>query len=223
MKVIIIAIATSPFLVGNALADNCQTASFADSQTYQTALAKKKIYFQDDKGKPTASYIIKGDEVVVVSQQAGKACVDFSTSKSETSGWVALSDLGPLRKQPSNVADWEGTFQRDEFGSSIELTPQKDGKVRASGDAYWAMSAESAKNGALHDGSIEDVGEVKDGAAHIGSAAKDGTDCSVDLRLLSNHYLIATNQGVGYGDDAKASGCWGANVTFEGLYVRVNK
>lgn len=209
--------------MGSALAEDCQTANFADSQAYQTAMAKKKIYFQDDKGAQTASYILKGDEVVVVSQQAGKACVEFSTPKAETSGWVALNDLGPLRKPPSTVADWKGTFQRDEFGSSIELTPQKDGKVKASGDAYWAMSAESAKNGALHDGSMEDAGEVKDGAAHIGSPAKDGTDCSVDLRLLSSHYLVAGNQGVGFGGDAKASGCWGANVTFEGLYVRVKK
>ena len=108
----------------------------------------------------------------------------------------------------------------------VDLSHHNDvadfGKVKASGDAYWAMSAESAKNGALHDGSFEDVGEVKDGAAHIGSP-QDGMDCSVDVRLLSSHYLIAGNQGVGMGDDDKASGCWGANVTFEGLYVRVKK
>jgi hypothetical protein len=211
-----------PLVMGSALADECQNVNFGESQTYQTALATKKANFADDKGAATKSYVLKGDEVVVISEIAGKACVEFATPKAETWGWVSVSDLGPLRKPPSNVSDWKGKFQRDEMGSEIELTPKKNGMVEASGDAYWAMSAELAKTGALHDGSFGDVGEVKDGAAHIGSP-QDGMDCSVDVRLLSSRYLIAGNQGVGMGDDDKASGCWGANVTFEGLYVRVKK
>ena len=212
-----------PLLTGSALAEECQQASFADPTISGTALATKKIHFLDDKGAPTSSYVLKGDEVIIVSQQASKACVEFASVKGDARGWIALSDLGPVHKPPTSSSHWTGTFQRDELGSFIELKSQKNNKIAASGEAYWAMSLESAKAGGASDGGIEDSGEVKDGTLHIGAPEKDGVDCGVDLRLLSDRYLLASNQGVGYGDDAKASSCWGHNVTFEGLYVRVKK
>lgn len=209
------------FMAGQALAAECTDADFAASVDYTTALAKKKTTLLDDKGAATHSYVLKGDEVIVTSREGNKACVTYASVKGGASGWVPMTDLTTPNKPPNDIASWTGRFERDELGSYITLTACKGGKILASGLALWAMSLENAKNGGANEGDMEGEGAPNKGLLHIDGKQADGNDCSVDLRLLSRHYLIATNERIGTG--GKAEICWGHNVRFEGLYVRVKK
>lgn len=219
MKLALAALALGLALPNLARAEECQQPVMANAADYTVAMAKRKSTFQDDSGKHIASYILRGDEVLVVSQKGALACVDFATLNSETSGWLPLADLGPLRRPMLKPSDWNGKFQRDILGSYVELKPLAGNVISATGEAYWAMSLEMAKKGGLNMGDIGDRAEIKNGIAQIGAPQKGETDCSVDLRLLSKHYLLVAK----HTPDDGSLVCWGHNVTFDGLYVRVKK
>ena len=215
MKPILIIMALMLIPTSSAWADSCDNTLFKNSQGIQTATAKKKIYFQNDKGALEKSHILKGDKVVIISQVSGKACAFFLTPKTDIWGWVELKDLGPLRKLPTKLADWKGTFQ-DGLGSVIKLTPQMNGRVKAYGMAVWG----DIKSSSAHDGEIDDEGEIKDGVVDIGSPEANGIDCTVELRLLSRNVLLAQKKD----RSTEASSCWGFNVSFNGFYyLKVKK
>ena len=219
MKLAILAAVIGIGLSQSAHAEQCQQPVLADAANYKVAIAKRKTNFFGDQGNPTSAYILRGDEVVVVSQTDKMACVEFSNANSGGLGWLKLADLGPIQKQTLKPADWAGNFQRDNLGSFVELKAQPGGVLSAKGGAYWAASAELAKKWGPNIGELEGDGKIENGVVHIGTPEKDGTDCTVDLRLLSKHYIIVAKHTA---DDGSLS-CWGHNVSFDGLYVRVKK
>ncbi len=219
MKVAIAAVMVGIALAQSARSEECQQPVLADAANYTVAIAKRKTNFQDDKGSQTAAYILRGDEVVVVSQSGPMACVEFSNVNSGALGWLKLADLGPLQKQTLKLADWAGEFKRDNLGSFVKLKPQSADVISATGGAYWAASLELAKKWGPNIGEVEGSGKIENGVVHIGTPEKDGTDCSIDLRLLSKHYMIVAKHTA----DNGSLSCWGHNVSFDGLYIKVKK
>lgn len=199
-------------------AEVCGQPIFEGSADYATALVKApgKTRFSDDAGKPASAYLLPGDEVVVMDSVGPKSCVAYESTKLEmTTGWIPTASLGPMAKPVVRPAGWRGTFIADSFGTQIRLKPLANGHISADGEAYWAMSAQAAENGALHDGSMSGEGALKDGALHIDSSS-DGAPCRVDIRRLGRTYLVAKDNIV---EQDGGPACGGANVTFTGLYV----
>ncbi|MFT3986657.1 hypothetical protein [Aestuariivirga sp.] len=199
-------------------AAECGEPDFGDSGSYVTAIIKAvgKTKFTDDAGKAMSAYLLRGDEVVVMSHDGSKSCVAYENRKFDvTTGWISSASLGAAMSAVSAPKGWQGAFTADNYGTQIRLKPLKNGQVSADGEAYWANSPEAAQNGGLHDGAMSGEGIVKDGALHINSSS-DGAPCKVDMRRLGRTYLIAEDNIV---EQDGGPACGGANVSFTGLYV----
>ncbi len=209
-----------------ALAKDCGSYGFDGSENYSGAVITKaagKVHFKDDAGKEQATYLLPGDEVVVLSQDKDSSCAVYVSNKfAETTGWLPSAALSPL--PAANTANaWHGTFVRDELGSTAKLKVLKNGHVEAMIEAYWAMSVELASQGGANVGDLGGDGELKAGALHIApdpsdnSPAKD--NCAGDVRRIGTRYLLVEDnrEKLPSGDILT---CAGHNVSFTGLYIK---
>jgi len=205
-----------------ALAAECGEPDFGESGSYSAAAIKAagKTRFSDDAGKAMSAYLLKGDEVIVMSQDGQKSCVAYENAGFDvTTGWIVSTALGQAAPVVSVGKSWRGAFTADSYGTQIRLKPLKNGRVSAEGEAYWANSQEAAETGGLDDGAMSGEGSVKDGVLHIDSSS-DGAPCKVDMRRLGRTYLIAEDNII---EQAGGPACGGANVSFTGLYVLGSK
>lgn len=205
-----------------AAAEVCGEPEFGGSAGYATAVVKAsgKTRFSDDSGEATSAYLLRGDEVVVMDSAGTKSCVAYKSVKFDlTTGWIPSASLGPAARPVTRPAGWRGTFIADSLGTQISLKPLANGRISADGEAYWAMSAQAAETGGLHEGSMTGEGTLQNGALDIDSSS-DGAPCKVGMRRLGRSYLIAEDNIVEQGG---GPACGGANVTFTGLYVLKSK
>ncbi len=209
-----------------AFAEDCSTYGFDGSENYSGAVINKaagKVHFKDDAGKEQSTYLLPGDEVVVLSMQNNLSCVVYVSNKfEETTGWLPSADLKAL-PTANNADSWRGTFIRDELGSKAQLKALKNGHVKVDVEAFWAMSVELAKQGGANVGDLGGEGALKAGALHIMPDASDKLtvqdNCIGDLRRIGRRYLlIEDNRDKLRGDSILT--CAGHNVTFSGLYIK---
>jgi hypothetical protein len=188
----------------------------------------------EQAGCPNASaacamgaFVIGGDAVVVSTTSGDYACVTFTGRPPKavvTSGFLPRTQLGaPAPQAPLNVASaWSGAWQSGDE-QTITIKPKPDGRIALHGEATWgAHDPERVKRGGVNVGDIEVEASIADGV--VGFAMDDdGTTKPFDFKPGDNNeicriklwrlgpYLVVE-------DNVR---CGGMNVTFTGVYRRV--
>ena len=226
IKLAFIAVCAAAAFAPQALAKDCGSYGFDGSENYTAATIRKstgKVHFKDDAGKEQTTYLLPGDEVVVLSKEKDSSCAVYVSNKfAETAGWLPNADLSAL-PATNTASAWHGTFVRDELGSISKLKVLKNGHVEAMIEAYWAMSVELAKQGGVNVGDLGGDGELKDGALHIAPDSSDNSptkdNCAGDVRRIGTRYLLVEDNRDKLPSDEILT-CAGHNVGFTGLYIK---
>jgi hypothetical protein len=164
------------------------------------------------------SYLVPGDRVVLSRTLGPFVCADFPDAQHfPHTGWLLASVVTPEATAPPRLDDWIGNWVSVE--SSIVVKPsRKPGELWFSGEATWGtFDPERVRIGAIHEGSFEataaPVGSDVSFAVGDDSAlpVEQGPEfaCKVWMRRLGPYLLASDNVN-----------CGGANVSFDGLYVR---
>ena len=190
---------------------------FDSDQVPVAARVLRRSHFHDDRaGCPAGAgcrrkvYLIEGDEVIVDRIAGDWACAWFDGKRRTTIGLLRVDDLA---LEPAAVevatAEWLGHWEKiGHDGKSRDfLDIVVRGKVVVvSGEALWFGPMPDN----VHTGEIGDeVLDLEEGTASF--AARGEYDCAATFRLVGK-YLIADDNGH----------CGGVNVTFDGIYRRVD-
>jgi hypothetical protein len=167
------------------------------------------------------TYLLPGDEVLTNSTEGPYVCARFKSQKFvETLGWLPRAALDIIPTEHPSVGQWAGAWRRD---SQAKIVIKSDGDdVTVSGNATWgANDPQRVKRGAINTGELEGSLRPRNNLLAIGydpdqsgfPPADDAAPdiCTAELELYGR-YLVVDDNGK----------CGGLNVTFSGLYVRVN-
>ncbi len=172
------------------------------------------------------SFLVPGDLVLVGPAMDDFACAHFISPNArvvkerfrETIGFVPLSELKEIRRPTTPGSDWHGTWRRS-AEAEITIAPETGGKLKVQGSAtFGALDPERMRRGAVNVGELEGtvapprtnmiaLGDGWDGNAPMGD---DRSECRARLRLFAP-YLVVEDNG----------GCGGNNVSFTGVYIRL--
>jgi hypothetical protein len=183
--------------------------------------AKRPSCPSADKSCETKSYVVRGDELLVLPPAGDYVCATYkSPSGKETAGWLPKGSVATIDAPATDIDRWAGLWRAHEE-AKIKLAPKPGGRLEVSGDAtYGALDPGRVRRGAVNIGELTGVYAPKNGILGVGEnydgsgPPRDGADngCEARLRLLGR-YLIA--------DDNLQ--CGGMNVSFKGIYVRAGK
>lgn len=175
---------------------------------------KRSYFHKDDRADcpggrdcRSTSYLVPGDEVVVIGELAGFACAWYPSEKGAgTVGWISLEEIEFQRAAPNRpLRDWLGEWKYGE--STVKITDNKlAGWLNVTGDSYWKGIGDN-----IHIGEIDGRVEPKDGVAEY-SDGDDENDCKVKITLIGKYLILDDNLR-----------CGGANVSFSGVYIRTKK
>ena len=196
---------------------------FAGSESVRLAeVTSSKAYFHGADELPAKAYVVKGDELLAFETEGDFQCALFLSRRGEyTAGWLKNNQVIVRPVTAPKTETWLGDWNSTKWQNLTLSKGKQPGWVHVSGDAYWAMSEENAKNGALHEGSVDGEGPLENGQVGFtqtnddsykpwSEAAKDAYDCAILVKVLSRNYLMAEDSG----------NCGGANVRFTGFYAR---
>ena len=175
------------------------------NESYQGTMPNAKKYRKK-------SYLVAGDEVLVLAKSKSWACSWYQPKKDDgTYGWIKLSDLSIVNKPPiPQLKDWMGNWAHSDI-SYLRLTPgKKNGFIR-----LWGQGEEEARDGVASSW-IEKVDIKPLGirmVKNMGPVRKPEEahrdECALDLYLLSDYLLAKDNDKCGIG-----------HITFTGIYRR---
>lgn len=196
-----------------ALAGTCDFDSSQPLKAMQVSAAKSAFVSKD--GKASKAYVRRGDEVVVMDGQDKLVCAAYISPKGvETDGWLKVADLKSATA-PANatalMGEWADANNSRCAGSTVKIAKGKTpDTVALDGEALW--SSTDSKDCAPNSGEL-DSGDLKleQGMLRYDNKESD-PHCAVDFTPLGTRYLR--------GDDQNATGCWGFNVSFSGLYFK---
>lgn len=181
-----------------------------------------KAFFHGADEKPTTAYVLKGDELLVFETEGAFVCAAFVSRKGDfTSGWLKSDVLTLHDVTAPKLEDWLGDWNSTKWQNLTLSKGKQPGWIHVSGEAYWAMNEENARNGALHEGGVDGEGPLENGQVGFtqmndesykpwSEVAKDAYDCAILVKVLSRNYLMAEDSG----------NCGGHNVRFTGFYAR---
>lgn len=200
-------------------APECRNGLFVEDG-FDYALARIKgadnAFFIDDNAPcpndtpacRTKTYVLSGDLVIAGRAFGPYRCIFYRNQKdfSGSAGYVPETRLEILPKADVSEKDWLGEWRMgDDF---IKLRKARDGKLSASGEAYWPSANPSLKERPGGPNTGEMSGTAAPKGTQIGFADEEDI-CRVSLTLLPP-FLLAKDNG----------SCGGANVTFSGVYLR---
>jgi hypothetical protein len=188
----------------------------------------------EQAGCPNASaacamhaFVVGGDAVVVSTTAGDYACATFTGPPPKavvTSGFLPRAQLGaPAPQAPLNAsAAWSGAWHSGDE-QTITIKPTPDGRIAVHGEAiFGSHDPERVKRGGVNVGDIEVEVPIADGIAAF-AIDYDSTTKPFDFKRGDNNeichiklwrlgpYLVAE-------DNVR---CGGMNVTFTGVYRRV--
>lgn len=162
------------------------------------------------------AFVVPGDLVIAGERRGGFVCAAYVSAKAEeTVGWLPTDWLAMEPSGPAPApATWRGAWKRVEAEITLKL---KGNAVEADGVATWgAGDPNRVRNGAVHSGSFDGAArpsgnELRFGEGFAANGAPDskGKGCQVRLRLFGRYLVVDDN-----------TLCGGANVRFNGIYVR---
>ena len=197
-----------------------------------TTQARLNFVAGPDKGMPTCpsaestcrlkAFLVPGDEVLINTMEGSYVCATFKArSGIVTKGLLPRDALQVVPPEQLSDQKWDGKWRRDSE-TEIVIESRKD-QVKVSGTAIWGSSdPQRVKRGAVNTGELSGSGKPGGQVLAIGydpdrsgfpppeDAASD--ICAAKLELYGRYLLVEDNER-----------CGGVNVTFTGLYVRVNK
>lgn len=162
----------------------------------------------DSEGCRQRAYLLAGDEVLISKVVGNWACAWFVGKKRETVGWLKASDLqfrspgGALR-----AADWIGVWRYSPNDGQIRIAGRQ-GRLTIDGSASWLGAASAAGVRVVHTGEM--TGELAwQGRRARFMAGSGADDCAAELTQVGRYLVVADN-----------GHCGGANVRFDGVYLR---
>jgi hypothetical protein len=193
-------------------ANSCRNGYFPQYGKYGIGIVKtprgaRTYIYNDDEGCPegkscrSKEYLINGDEVITSRNYKGFTCVWYQPDRGhETVGWVRTTSL-ELPLYLTGLYDyWDGEWEY--AGNSLKVSKtSKTDTFDVSGNAFWKGIGDN-----IHIGEVNATGTVQEGAI---MTLKE-YPCEVTLKLLIGKYLIARDN----------LDCGGANVTFNGVYMK---
>ncbi len=156
----------------------------------------------------TSSYVVKGDTIITSKKYNGFSCGWFTSSKGGVKvGWLRTADLEfPLMLHSASERVWTGEWSY--ASNTISFTPNKlDGFLNVTGDAMWKGLGDN-----VHIGELDGRSPHKDGVLEYSDGDSE-FDCKATMQLAVERFLIVADNG----------NCGGANVSFSGIYRKVNK
>jgi hypothetical protein len=178
-------------------------------------------------GCPAGPYLLVGDEVITEQRHGDHVCAWYKPKAKDrygTVGWLPVNALTevPVATDPP-LAAWKGEWLRDvrlDLSTSIKVQPTRDGRLKVEGLSLYAADRAAIARGAINDGVIDDVLEVRGRSAGPMLPAGDGRrqsfrpedhdDCRIGLALVGDYLVVLDNLG-----------CGGRNVDFRGVYRRL--
>lgn len=210
---------------GPALArEECQAmdAGFDEDSGRIATVTAAKTYFHDEKGHKLKAFVIKGDILLAEEAADGFVCATFISGKGKvTSGYLAGDAVEISEPEAPEPAGWAGDWTTGEWQNLTVKRGGKPGWLQVEGEAYWAASAEAARNGGVNIGNVSSEGPVQDGVLGFtqtvdgsykpfSEEARDNFDCAIQLKMIGTNYLAVEDSG----------NCGGHNVSFSGIYAR---
>jgi hypothetical protein len=195
-----------------------------------------RLHFSADSnsGRPclearcnTRAYLTSGDELVTAGHNGPFVCAWFKPKGRQvhfgTFGWVRANALTPVSfpTAPPQAA-WGGKWVRDrELGLETSLTIHAVGpRLSVKGSTLFAHSREDIARGAVNEGEVDDVIDVRGVMAGLLVPGPGGRpqslreedykyECKIGMALLGDWLIVADN-----------SACGGLNATFSGVCRR---
>lgn len=190
----------------------CRNGLFPGDEDFRLArvIGEKgaKVHFQsDDEGCPDVaraacgrkSYLLPGDRLLVSRGYGDFVCGWYQPAKgAETVSWLPRENvqISASDARPGAVA-WIGEWRY--YDNSISIAADAGGSIKVSGEAFWNGGRDN-----IHEGSMSGNARPRGNRLEIAEG-----ECKVWLTLVGD-YLIARDN----------SACGGANVRFDGVYVR---
>ena len=181
-----------------------------------------RAYFHDENGERLKAFVVEGDVLLAGEASDGFVCASFINGKGkDTSGYLAESDVEIAPAGIPDVADWAGDWTTGQWQNLTLKMGRKPGWVNVEGEAYWAMSEETARNGGVNMGGVAGEAPVDGGLLGFtqtddesfepfSEKAADDYRCAIRLRMIGTNYLAVQDN----------NSCGGHNVSFYGIYAR---
>ena len=182
-----------------------------------------RSYFFDDNGHKTASYVVRGDQVLTGNRDGDYICAQYQSRAGDGGrGWIKSADLTALSSKPLSASMWYGKWI---VGKSYNLAFKKGSKpdwLSVVGEgAHWAMDQNTSTDEPMYTGGVDGEAPLVDGTMGFTQTddraflpydekASDSYKCAVRFRILSSRYIVAEDSG----------NCGGAHIRFSGLYVK---
>ncbi len=172
------------------------------------------------------AFLVPGDLVLAGPAMDSFICAHFIAPNArlvkeqfrETIGFLPLSELKEIPRSSNAGSAWLGTWRRS-AEAEIKIEPEAGGKLKILGSAtFGALDPARVRRGAVNLGELEGtvaqprtnviaIGDGWDGSQPMGD---DRSECRARLRLFAP-YLVVEDNG----------GCGGINVSFTGVYIRL--
>jgi hypothetical protein len=185
----------------------------ADLALYRVVAARTNLLYDEGRGPScpdpagklchSKADARRGDILLTSKSYKGFVCAYLDGN----AGWIALGDVEKPAQQPAAhppIAAWLGEWQHGD--DSIVFTRKGDG-LHAAGMAYWPANAGAPGASAIHFGDFELDAVPMD---RIAVFAND--TCTVQASLFGDYLIVNDN-----------AGCGGANIRFQGVFVRAKK
>lgn len=193
----------------------CREGFFSrESESFSVGMVKprRSNFFSDDgKNCPssscrTSSYVVRGDTVITNKSFGRYTCAWFTSSQGGTRiGWLKTADLDFPEPAQSDKTAWLGEWRY--ATSTIKILSSDSGRTfSVRGDSYWKGLGSN-----IHIGELNNEAVLADGILRY-SDGESEYDCSVTMRLKLDKYMIVADNG----------NCGGANVSFSGIYRKIN-
>lgn len=194
----------------------CRSGLFPDESQFALARVggRDRAYFNSDEdGCPLANtadcrtdtYLVPGDTIVISRNRGRFACAFFPDDAGGTAGWIETKRvlLQPLKTQQPLEA-WLGKWTSS--GNPTVRFRKDLGALRVEGEAFWPGPPGSHDWPSTHEGAI--AGRVELTGYRV--SYRDENLCEVRFTLLGDFLIASDNRR-----------CGGANVSFSGVYSRV--
>lgn len=169
---------------------------------------EKAHFYGDDNDCPNGkncrrgSYVIAGDELIVQRTYKNFACTWYQPKKGYgTVGWISLDKLN-IQDKTENDGDWTGEWIYGENNIDIQAA-QSRGKYTVKGNAFWKGVGDN-----IHIGELDYEGMPEGDLMKVGDG-EDKYDCRAKMQRLGKYLIVSDNLM-----------CGGANVTFNGIYLK---
>jgi hypothetical protein len=180
-----------------------------------------RAYFLNEEGEAEKVYVVRGDELIAMRFENGKLLASYFNNRGhETNGWLKLDEVKLVQPGPHAAASWIGAWTAGEWSNITIAKADTPGWLVATGEGYWAASAEAYASGGVNEGSFGGTAPIQDGKLGFTvtdddsykpfDPAESNLDCAVELELIGSRYLYAQDNG----------NCGGHNVRFLGHYAR---